>query len=240
MPLLLLRLGEQSAVQQSAYTYLQLQYRDRQYQEQRDQTIILMLDCGRRMRSMDGDLPQFDHCLNSMLLLSYIALRQGDQIGVLGFGASTSWFPPVRGQHSMNTILNHLYDFETQTVPSDYAEAVDICLQRQKRRALVVVLTNLRSEDSRELEPALRSLRERHLVMLASLREREVDRRREGEIRTLDRALSSSSAHMYAEAREQILGRLRSYGILTLDETAQDLPVALSNRYFDIKQKGMI
>ena len=45
---------------------------------------------------------------------------------------------------------------------------------------------------------------------------------------------------MYAEAREQILGRLRSYGILTLDETAQDLPVALSNRYFDIKQKGMI
>ena len=76
--------------------------------------------------------------------------------------------------------------------------------------------------------------------MLASLREREVDRRREGEIRTLDRALSSSSAHMYAEAREQILGRLRSYGILTLDETAQDLPVALSNRYFDIKQKGMI
>lgn len=212
----------------------------REYQEQRDQTIILMLDCGRRMRSMDGDLPQFDHCLNSMLLLSYIALRQGDQIGVLGFGASTSWFPPVRGQHSMNTILNHLYDFETQTVPSDYAEAVDICLQRQKRRALVVVLTNLRSEDSRELEPALRSLRERHLVMLASLREREVDRRREGEIRTLDRALSSSSAHMYAEAREQILGRLRSHGILTLDETAQDLPVALSNRYFDIKQKGMI
>ena len=212
----------------------------REYQEQRDQTIILMLDCGRRMRSMDGDLPQFDHCLNSMLLLSYVALRQGDQIGVLGFGASSSWFPPVRGQHSMNTILNHLYDFETQTVPSDYAEAVDVCLQHQKRRALVVVLTNLRSEDSRELEPALRSLRARHLVMLASLREREVDRRRKGEIHTLDRALSYSSAHMYAEAREQVLGRLRSFGILTLDETAQDLPVALSNSYCEIKQKGMI
>ena len=212
----------------------------RDYQEQRDQTIILMLDRGRRMRSMDGELPQFDHCLNSMLLLSYVALRQGDQIGVLGFGAATSWFPPVRGPHSMNPILNHLYDYETQSVPSDYSEAVNVCLRRQKRRALVVVLTNLRSEDSRELEPALRSLRSRHLVMLASLREQEVDQRREGKIHTLTRALSCASAHMYMEEREKILGQLRSLGILTLDETAQNLPVALANSYFDIKQKGMI
>lgn len=212
----------------------------REYEEQRDQTIVLMLDCGRRMRSMDGDLPQFDHCLNSMLLLSHVALRQGDQIGVLGFGESTSWFPPVKGQHSMNAVLNHLYDFETQPVPSDYAEAVQICLQRQKRRALVIVLTNLRSEDSKELEPALRSLRSRHLVMLASLREREVERRIHGEIRTLDQALSYNSAHLYAESREQVLGRLRNFGILTLDETAQALPVALSNRYLEIKQMGMI
>lgn len=212
----------------------------REYEDQRDQTIILMLDCGRRMRSMDGDLPQFDHCLNSMLLLAYVALRQGDKIGVLGFGESASWFPPVKGQHSMNAVLNHLYDFETQTVPSDYSEAVEICLQRQKRRALVILLTNLRSEDSRELEPALRSLRSRHLVMLASLRESEVDRRAEVDIRSLDQALSYSSAHMYAEAREQVLGRLRNFGILTLDETAQALPVALSNAYLEIKQQGTI
>lgn len=212
----------------------------REYEEQRDQTIILMLDCGRRMRSMDGDLPQFDHCLNSMLLLSYVALRQGDQIGILGFGETTRWFPPVKGQHSMSRVLNFLYDFESEPVPSDYAEAVRLCLSRQKRRALVVLLTNLRSEDSRELEPALRTLRSRHLVMLASLREREVDRRIQTQISTLDQALSYTSAHMYAESREQILHKLRNFGVLTLDETAQDMPVALSNKYFEIKQMGKI
>lgn len=212
----------------------------REYEEQRDQTIILMLDCGRRMRSMDGELPQFDHCLNSMLLLSYIALRQGDQIGILGFGETTKWFPPVKGQHSMNKVLNYLYDFESEPVPSDYAEAVEICLSRQKRRALVVFLTNLRSEDSRELEPALRTLRSRHLVMLASLRESEVDQRIEADVSNLDQALSYTSAHMYAESREQVLHHLRNLGILTLDETAQNMPVALSNRYFEIKQMGKI
>ncbi len=76
--------------------------------------------------------------------------------------------------------------------------------------------------------------------MLASLREREVERRIHGEIRTLDQALSYNSAHLYAESREQVLGRLRNFGILTLDETAQALPVALSNRYLEIKQMGMI
>lgn len=212
----------------------------REFEEQRDQTIILMLDCGRRMRSMDGDLPQFDHCLNSMLLLAYVALRQGDQIGVLGFGETTSWFPPVKGPHSMNALLNHLYNFETQPVPSDFSEAVELCLQRQKRRALVILLTNLRSEDSRELEPALRSLRSRHLVMLASLREREVDTKMHAQIAGLDDALTFSSAHMYAESREHVLYRLRNFGILTLDEPAQAMPVALSNRYFEIKRQGMI
>ncbi|MEM9479969.1 MAG: DUF58 domain-containing protein [Verrucomicrobiota bacterium] len=212
----------------------------REYEEQRDQTIIFLLDCGRRMRAMDGELPQFDHCLNSMLLLSFIALRQGDHVGVLGFGESTRWLPPVKGQHSMNSILNFLYDFETEPVPSDFADAVGKCLSHQKRRALVVVLTNLRSEDSGELEPALRSLRAKHLVMLASLREREVDQKKEAEVRSLDDALSYHSAHLYSESREEVLFRLRNYGVLTLDETAQAMPVALANSYLEIKQQGRI
>jgi len=80
----------------------------RDFQEQLDQSVILMLDCGRRMRTMDGKIRQFDHCLNSMLLLSYIALRQGDQIGVLSFGGTERWLPPVKGSSAMTTILNHL------------------------------------------------------------------------------------------------------------------------------------
>ena len=123
----------------------------REYREQRDQTLIFLLDCGRRMRAMDGALPQFDHCLNATLLLSYIALRQGDQVGVMAFGGTNRWLPPVKGAHSMSVLLNHLYDFQSTPEPSDFSEAAERVLTQQRRRALVVLLTNLRTEDSGNL-----------------------------------------------------------------------------------------
>jgi len=85
----------------------------RDYQEQKDQSVILMLDCGRRMRAVEDGVPQFDHCLNAMLLLSYVALRQGDHVGVLSFGGEEKWLPPVKGTQSMTTLLNHMYDYQT-------------------------------------------------------------------------------------------------------------------------------
>ena len=97
----------------------------RDFQEQLDQSVILMLDCGRRMRTIDGEISQFDHCLNAMLLISYVALRQGDQVGILSFGGTERWLPPVKGASSMTTVLNHLYDYETSPFPSDFSEAAE-------------------------------------------------------------------------------------------------------------------
>jgi len=110
----------------------------REYQEQKDQSVIFLLDCGRRMRAIDDGIPQFDHCLNAMLLLSYVALRQGDHVGVLSFGGTERWLPPVKGTQSMTTLLNHLYDYKTTPSPSDFSEAAERLLTHQRRRALVI------------------------------------------------------------------------------------------------------
>jgi len=93
-------------------TSKRLQLISREYREQKDQNIVLMIDSGRRMRAMDGELSQFDHCLNAILLLSFIALRQGDQVGVIGFGGNDRWIPPVKGPNAMTGLLNHLYDYQ--------------------------------------------------------------------------------------------------------------------------------
>ena len=53
----------------------------KEYQDERDQQIFFLLDCGRRMRTRDGHLSHFDHVLNALLLLGYVALRQGDGVG---------------------------------------------------------------------------------------------------------------------------------------------------------------
>ena len=210
----------------------------RDYQEQRDQTVLLAIDSGTRMRSVEGELSHFDHCLNSMLLLSYIALRQGDKVGVLKFGGEGRWLPPVKGQHQMPTLLNHLYDYDITREPSDFREAAEKILVRQKRRALVVILTNLRGEDGTELFASLEQLRRTHLVVLASLQENSVLKAAEAtEIKDLDQALTVAGAHHYRKERIEVLNKLQELGIHTIDTTARDLPIALCNAYLDVKAR---
>ena len=212
----------------------------RDYQEQRDQSVVFLLDTGRRMRAMDGGLPQFDHVLNAVLLVAHVALRQGDQVAVKSFGGSDRWLPPMKGSHAMPVLLNHLYDYQTTAAPSDFTEAVEKLMARQRRRSLVILLTNLRGEDGGELLPALQVLQTRHLVLLASMREESVRDAIHAPIDSFNSALRHLAADQYLHERREILARLDTLGILTLDSTARELPVALANRYTDIKAAGRI
>ncbi|MBN8457604.1 MAG: DUF58 domain-containing protein [Verrucomicrobia bacterium] len=212
----------------------------RDYQEQRNQTVVFLLDTGRRMRALDGDLPQFDHALNAILLVAHVALKQGDQVAVKSFGADDRWLPPVKGGHAMPVLLNHLYDYQTTASPSDFGGAVERLMARQRRRSLVVLLTNLRGEDGKELIPALQVLQSRHLVLLASLRERSVDETVRMPVDAFPHALRYLAADRYFSERREIMAELEALGISTLDTTAQSLAVALANRYLDIKAGGRL
>ncbi|NJM38454.1 MAG: DUF58 domain-containing protein [Akkermansiaceae bacterium] len=212
----------------------------RDFQEQRNQSIVFLLDTGRRMRAMDGDLPQFDHILNAILLVSHVALKQGDQIAVKSFGGSDRWLPPVKGSHAMPILLNHLYDYQTTTAPSDFSGAVEQLMARQRRRSLVILLTNLRGEDGKELIPALQVLKTRHLVLLASMRERTVEDAIVKPVDSFSSALKYLAADRYIQERREILASLGGLGVLTLDSTAQELAITLANCYFDIKAAGRI
>ena len=212
----------------------------RDYQEQRNQSVVFLLDTGRRMRALDGGLPQFDHILNAVLLVSHLALRQGDQVAVKSFGGSDRWLPPVKGSHAMPVLLNHLYDYQTTAAPSDFSGAVEQLMIRQRRRSLVILLTNLRGEDGKELVPALQVLKSRHLVLLASMRERTVEEAIAGPVTSFSSALTFLAADRYVQERREVLATLGALGVLTMDATAQGFAVALANRYFDIKAAGRI
>ena len=212
----------------------------RDYQEQRDQSVVFLLDTGRRMRALDGGVPQFDHVLNAILLVAHVALRQGDQVAVKSFGGSDRWLPPMKGSHAMPVLLNHLYDYQTTPAPSDFTGAVEKLMARQRRRSLVILLTNLRGEDGKELLPAMQVLNTRHLVLLASMREGAVQDAFSEPVESFASALRYLAADRYVQERREILAGLGASGILTLDSTAKDFPVALANSYFDIKAAGRL
>jgi len=212
----------------------------RDFQEQRDQSIVFLLDTGRRMRALDGGVPQFDHVLNAVLLVAHVALRQGDQVSVKSFGGSDRWLPPMKGSHAMPVLLNHLYDYQTTPAPSDFSGAVGQLMARQRRRSLVILLTNLRGEDGKELVPALQVLSTRHLVLLASMREGVVQDAMSEPVESFPAALRYLAAGRYVQERREILAGLGAAGVLTLDSTAKEFPIALANSYYDIKAAGRL
>lgn len=212
----------------------------RDFQEQRDQSIVFLLDTGRRMRALDGGVPQFDHVLNAVLLVAHVALRQGDQVSVKSFGGSDRWLPPMKGSHAMPVLLNHLYDYQTTPAPSDFSSAVEQLMVRQRRRSLVILLTNLRGEDGKELVPALQVLSTRHLVLLASMREGVVQDAMSEPVESFPAALRYLAAGRYVQERREILAGLGAAGVLTLDSTAKEFPIALANSYYDIKAAGRL
>lgn len=212
----------------------------RQYQDERNQQIVLLLDCGRRMHAREGDLTHFDHVLNAALLLSYVAVRQGDAVGLQAFAGERRWLAPAHGVGAVNRMLDALHDLQTTNESPDYSAAAAGLMERLRRRALVLLLTNLRDEDAGELMPAVLALRRRHLVLVASLRELALGRLRDQPVSDHRSALEVTAAHHYLAARHQAHAAVRSAGALILDVEATSLPLALVARYLDIKRAGQL
>ena len=212
----------------------------REYQDERDQQIVFMLDCGRRMRSQDDELSHFDHALNACLLLSYVALRQGDAVGVCTFaGDEPRYLAPVKGTGQLNLLLNAVYDLDTTRRTADYQAAANQLLARQKRRALVIVVTNLRDEDDEALLDAVTRMSRRHRVLVASLREEVLDRLRLYPVHTLPEALAYSGTVDYLNTRDELHDRLRAHGLSVLDTLPSAMGAALVARYQGWKKAGV-
>jgi uncharacterized protein (DUF58 family) len=212
----------------------------REYEEEKDQRVMLVIDCGRRMAAKDDDLSHFDHTLNAALLLAHVALRQGDAVGMMTMAGAGRYSEPRKSVAAVNAILNQVYDLEPTFEVPDYHLAARDVMARLRRRALVIVLTNLRDEDDETLLPALRLLRTRHLVVLASLRESIISRALSARVDSFDRAVTHAAAADYLAARERTFRLMAASGAVCLDVEPERLAISLVNRYLELKREGRL
>jgi uncharacterized protein (DUF58 family) len=216
----------------------------REYEEERDQRVVFLIDCGRRMTAQDGPLSHFDHMLNAALLLAYVSLRQGDAVGLMTMGTeaigATRFMAPRKSAAAIGLVLNAVYALQPTLASSDYNTAALELMRRVRKRALVVILSNLRDEDDDDLMPALRLLQSRHLVLFASLRERILGDALTQPVRGFDDALTHAAAAEYLQRRDATFRRLAGTGAILLDVEPEGLPVALVNRYLDAKRSGRL
>ncbi|HEY7774575.1 MAG TPA: DUF58 domain-containing protein [Marinagarivorans sp.] len=210
----------------------------REYQDERDQDVIFLLDCGRRLRTKEDGISLFDHALNAFLLTSYVALRQGDAVGFLSFGGDHRWMPPIKHPKNINTLLNQLYDLHSQTDASDFIDAAQQLLSRRKKRALVILLTCAREDDVDELTTAVRLLSSKHMVMVASLRDGFFDQRLAEPVESFSEALSYAATFDYYKRRLQVLAQLRARGTVVTDALPAQLHLLLVQEYLKLKRSG--
>ena len=213
----------------------------REYRDERNQQVVLLLDCGRRMLARDGATSHFDHVLNASLALAYIALRQDDAVGLLACsGTQQRWLPPQRGSGGMDMLLGAGYDLQAIAQPTDYLAAASALQARQQRRALVVIVTNVRDEDDAELRTAVALLARRHLVLVASLREVALDQAAAEPGGSLESAILGASAMHYLDERARVHAGLQAEGVSMLDVRPEQLSGALIERYLALKRGGRV
>lgn len=209
----------------------------REYQDERDQDIFFLVDCGRRLRHRDDDLlSHFDHALNTVLLTAYIALRQGDAVGLCSFAGSERWLNPVKGKAAISVLLNTVYNLQSTSLNSDFVDVAEAFANRRRKRALVVIVSDIREEDAGDLVMATRMLGQQHVVMVASLREEIIDQLIEKPVHEFEQALAYASAHRYASERARVIRQLRANGVVVVDSAPQQLHIQLANEYLRLKR----
>ena len=212
------------------------------FQTSQSQRIVFLADCGRMMTNQAAGLSLLDHALNSMLMLSYVALRQGDSVGLVAFSDEIHGYVPCRGgMRQMNRLLHASFDRFPRLVESRYDLAFHYLASHVRRRSLVVLVTNVIDEvNANQIQQYLSNLTGRHLPLGVLLRDRRMFDA-VGVENPQGRAFWEAAAAAEILAwRHQVLADLASKGVLALDVFPEQMTAPLVNRYLEIKARHLL
>lgn len=214
----------------------------REYVVEKNQNIIFLLDCGRSMCNADEGVTHFDRALNAAILLSYVALRQGDSVSLLACSNKVErWVPPIRGAGSIQKLIRQVYDLEPIYEASDYQLMAEQLQVRYRKRSLVVVLTHALDEvHMSHLGDAIRLMRWPHLVLGAFLRNVPLQERMHSIPETDREAFQIAAAAEIVSTQSSQIAALQQSGLLVLDTLPENLSVNLISRYLDIKARQLL
>ena len=214
----------------------------RQYQIERDQTVMIMLDGGRLMTGRIGDETKFDTAIHASLALMSACAKAGDNCGLAVFGRKVKkYLPPKRGLQHIDAVLEAMHDLEPELIEPSYARAFQFVAANSKKRAFVVILTDLvDKESSKELLNSLRLLRPRHLPLVVTIGDRDLNAAVSQSPKDIKDVFTQSAAEEIIHQREAALRLVESIGGLALDVTTQTLGPKLLESYMRVKERGLL
>lgn len=213
-----------------------------EYETERSQHLMVLLDVGRMMRSPVGDVAKLDYAINAVLLLAYVAAQKGDKIGLLAFADQVQlWVEPRSGKQQFHRLLEQLYRLESTPIEPDYAGAFSYFAVKQHKRSLVLAFTDLTGSITTDrLIAQMGRIRRQHLPLLVTMRDPIVQRLADQSIADSASLYQRTVAEQLLDERQLTIDRLTQQGILTLDVPADQLSIAVVNQYLELKAQSRI
>jgi uncharacterized protein (DUF58 family) len=214
----------------------------RQYEQERNQPVIICIDIGRKMLADVDGVEKLDHTLDCCLMLAQAASLAGDLVGLLVYADTVRrYIPPRKGRNQIGAIIEAIHDLVGEPVESDSAGAFAYLASRWKRRSLVVVFTDVDHPDAAQAAAAyMSSLRRHHLAVLVRIADPRLQELVTASVKDADALYSKSAALMFTEERAKAEAILASRGIDTLEAEPQDLARALVSYYFYVKEHSLL
>jgi uncharacterized protein (DUF58 family) len=217
----------------------------REYQIESNQSIVFALDGGRMMTAELGGLSAFDHALNATLMLTHVATRAGDHVGLVAFSDELLGFvPPGGGPRAARKIVQASYALLPSLVESDFEELSRTVGVRLRKRSLFVLFTSVVDEVAAgSLLRLVKGLATRHLPLVVIMRDLALEQLALGSSSSkaapVDLYERAAAAELLVE-RSRLMRELRQRGALVLDVAPGELSPQLVRRYLDIKARHLL
>ncbi|MCX8053066.1 MAG: DUF58 domain-containing protein [Armatimonadetes bacterium] len=240
----------------------------RQYQEEKSQNVLIVLDAGRVMGSVlplhplpqrrdheetrkspllvgmprTTHLTRLDLSINAAVLLTHVAAQKGDRVGLIAFAEDViSYLPPKPGKSQVLNLLRLTYNLKEASGDSNYARATAFLARKWSRRSLIVFFTDLADpESSKPLIAQIEGLAKRHLCVVATISDPAVLNAARGPFETVDDVFLAVAARQVLHARRLAKAQLVRSGVTVLDLPPNELTSSLVNEYLNLKAQGLL
>lgn len=214
----------------------------RTYRAERNQTVLLFLDNGRVMAGRVAGVPRLEHAMDAVMMLTSVATGLGDRAGLIAFDRDVrAVVPPAHSSSQLGRVTEAMYQLEPELLESDYRGAFVEGLTRFRRRAMLVLFTDLAEQALAEtLLPALPLVLRDHLVVVASVQDPAVLRWADAVPQHASEVYQRAAAVAALEERRRVTARLTGMGATVVDAPPGRLAPQLADVYLRVKATGRL
>lgn len=213
----------------------------RTWRPERDRRVVIVLDTSRTSAARIADEPRLDTGIEAALLLAVLAERGGDRVDFLAYDRRVRARVESAARGNLLTqLVDAMAALEPELIEADWSRIPGQIRLVSSHRSLVVLLTSLDSGAVEEgLLPVLPALTAQHVVVIAAVRDPELEHRR-AELGSAPGVYRAAAAERALQQREALKEELRSHGAEVVDAGPLELPPALADTYIRLKATGRL